>query len=102
MSGDWTCLRADPLDGETFTELHSRLELPSHSIQNFYKVIKTEKISEKKELAMLAGGEWTVGFVEVRKALGLPMGAISVKPKELPPDVELFVQSTSMNRQLKV
>ena len=102
QSGDWTCLRVDPLDGETFDELQARLKITAHSVQNFYKVIKTEKVSETKELAMFQGGDWTVGYVEVRKALGLPMGAISVKPKDLPADVELFVQSSSTNRKLKV
>lgn len=98
--GDWTCLRAEPRDGETFQELCRRLKVVQEMGGTFYQLIRTEKISAAKELAMLRGGKWTVGGNEVRAALGLGRGAISVRPGDIPADVELFVQSVSYNRKL--
>lgn len=102
MSAGWTCLRAEPEDGETVQEVCARLKLPFSPGAGYYQLIKSEKISANKELAMLrvAANAWVVGGPATRKALKLKAGAITVKPADLPPGVELFVQSTSNNRKL--
>jgi hypothetical protein len=99
---DWACIRAEPHDGETMQEVCTRLGLPYDRGCGYYQLIKSEKISAMKELASLrpASRRWIVGGAAVRRALGLPAGAITVKPGDVPAGIELFVQSTSANRKL--
>ena len=101
LTAEWACIRAEPTDGETIQALCERLQVTFAKGCGFYQLLKKESISAAKELALLRpDGSWVVGGPDVRAALGLAAGAITLAPGDIPAGAELFVQSTSPNRKL--
>lgn len=104
MSEAATVVRAVPEAGETFPTLCTRLGIPygqpNAEVATYCKVIDAEYIESATPLAMLRGGMWVDGALEVRLALELSFGAVIVSPDLLPHDVELFTHSASPTRKL--
>lgn len=66
----------------------------------YYQLSKTEKIQPQKSIAIFDKKTRAVYTgPEARRVLGLPNHEVKVKP-DYNPDLEIFVQSTSVNRKL--
>lgn len=69
-----------------------------------YMLKKKENISEQKDLILynLANDTFIIGRQDVLRHLGLENVKMSLGPKDIPEGFDLFVQSTSHNRQIPV
>ena len=98
--------RVTPQQGETFLKVTQRVGIPYYSGSGYYQLIKSEKISTKKDLVLHINDDndeedcWIAGCATVRTKLGVGLGNITIQPKDIPTGWELFVQSTSHNRKL--
>jgi hypothetical protein len=68
----------------------------------YYELIKSEKVGADKRIAVVEINTQQVYVgAGARKLLGLPNGECRVKPT-LNPDYQIFVESTSLNRHLRL
>lgn len=68
----------------------------------FYELVKSEKVTADKRIAVVENNTKQVYVGDgARKLLGLPNGECRVKPT-LNPDYKIFVESTSLNRHLRL
>jgi hypothetical protein len=86
----------------TFAEMCAAVGATYTAGQGYYAVIKTEKVSEKKDMMLRddAADTFEVGATSCRARLGLGAGPIKVAPKMIPAGHTLYVQSTSHNRKI--
>lgn len=68
----------------------------------FYELVKSEKVAADKRIAVVENNTKQVYVgAGARQLLGLPNGDCRVKPT-LNPDYKIFVESTSLNRHLRI
>lgn len=71
--------------------------------KGFYELTKNESIACKKELVLYENGNYmTDSLDDIRNLCGFPSGDLNISSTDLPPNMQLFVQSTAPNRKIPV
>lgn len=70
--------------------------------QGFYELTKSESVSSKKSMVLYENGNFvTDSDVDIRARCGLPAsGDLNLTSSDLPPHLQLFIQSTAPNRKI--
>jgi hypothetical protein len=93
-------VKVDAKDGETIAAVCARLGHPNSKGCGFYLLTKKEAISAGKEIILWNGSSYVQSAADVRKALGLGAGNVTVTPSDIGDNQALYVQSTSATRKL--
>lgn len=89
-------------DGVTLKKIAESAGIEYQKGKGFYELTKNESIASKKELVLYENGNYmTDSSDDIRNLCGFPLsGDLSVSSADLPPNMQLFVQSTAPNRKI--